>query len=313
MSHFWCILLAFFILSCGDKSTGPEIEPEPIPNHEAGDLIIDLPGGVKMAFIRINPGTFTMGASVSEIPDDDNVRPQHKVTLTRAFFIGKYEVTQAQWKNVMASEFYPEPWLPFYGFGGIDSSAIGDNFPAVLISFWEVKQFLRKLNKIDPTATYWLPTEAEWEYVCRAGTTTPFSFGQSYPSYYMWYSGNSAVEQYLPPRHHEVGLKKPNPWGLYDMHGNVAEFVDYWDKQYMSEAQIDPQATFPPEPTYHKVQGLGGYYTDYPNFIVRGGSYLSGLDECQSAARTFWGGGLSGWLWDIGRKEVGFRVLRRKK
>ncbi len=205
MRCFWCILLAFCILSCGGNSTGPKLEPvpeieekpEPIPNHEAGDLVIDLPGGIKMAFVWIEPGT---------------VKWLYEITITKGFYLGKYELTQQQWKQVMLTA----PWT---GKAEVDST--GPNFPAAYISGRDVQVYVEKLTALQNDGIYRLPTGDEWEYACRAGTTTTWFFGNSSGplSDYAWWSGNSEGG------FHTVGTKLPNPWGLYDMYGNVAEWV----------------------------------------------------------------------------------------
>lgn len=219
---------------------------------------------------------------------------------------------QGKWKSVMESTHVPTPWIDSSSSVAAESVANGDNFPATSMDWGHIRLFLQKLNEIDSTAVYRLPTEAEWEYACRAGTTTPYSFPESENSAdFIWFDTNS-TEQYgdrFIAHPHEVGLKKPNPWGLHDMHGNVLEFVDYWESQYPITPPIDPQPTTPPPPR-HVVSNL---YDTYPKFITRGGSYASKQIECRSSSRLFWGGGASGWLWDQGRKEVGFRIVRQPK
>lgn len=295
--YFFVLLVFVNISNCSSKTPLPS---EPAAKEDEKEISVDLPGGIEMVFVHIEPGTFLMGSERSE---DSEARPQHQVSLTNGFSFCKYEVTQAQWKSIMNTE----PWdMPF---SGINSHAIGDKFPAVKINWGGVKSFLDKLNEIDPTAIYRLPTEAEWEYVCRAGTTTPFSFDEKERHQeFMWFGENSVryygTERLNLPQ--EVGLLKPNPWGLHDMHGNVAELVDYWDSQYTDVAQIDPLPTIPPEPVYRG----SGQYTGYATLIVRGGSHNSTRTQCRSSSRVFRNGG---YLWDRGLKDVGFRVVRIEK
>ena len=146
------------------------------------------------------------------------------VTLTKSFKLGKTEVTQDQWKRVMRTE----PWR------GKDFVMTNMDCPATHVSWDDATEFCKKLTAIERKARmlrggeYRLPTEAEWEYACRAGTTTAYSFGndESKLGEYGWFNGNAenAGEKYA----HKVGFKKPNPWGLHDMHGNVYEWCSDW-------------------------------------------------------------------------------------
>ena len=191
------------------------------------------PNTIGMELIEIPAGKFTMGSPVGE-KDRGNSEGQVAVTLTKPFLLGKTEVTKEQWQRVMGTE--PRKGLPLV--------QADEDCPATYISFFAVVEFCetltdleRKAGKLKANEEYRLPTEAEWEYACRAGTTTAFSFGdESMLSLHVWWGGfdglaalnadelepdpaNSGFEQ-----HAKVGLKKPNPWGLYDMHGNVAEW-----------------------------------------------------------------------------------------
>ena len=188
---------------------------------------------IGMKLIEIPAGEFTMGSPAGE-KDRAGWEAQVAVTLTKPFGLGKTEVTQGQWKQVMGTE----PWE------GQDGVQADKDYPATFISFFDAVEFCDKLTDLERKAgrlkdneEYRLPTEAEWEYACRAGTTTAFSFGDdSKLSSHAWWGGldkeaawkgeikpgpgNAAREQYA----HKVGSKKPNPWGLYDMHGNVWEW-----------------------------------------------------------------------------------------
>ena len=153
-----------------------------------------LPGGVSMEMVYIPPGTFMMGSE--------------------GFYLGKYEVTQEQWEAVMGTT----PWAR--------DGRSGSNYPATHISWNDAQEFIRRLNEWSGSDVYRLPSEAEWEYACRAGTSTRWSFGndESQLTHYAWFWGNSSFSVQL------VGTKRANPWGLYDMHGNVWEWVqDCWD------------------------------------------------------------------------------------
>ena len=169
----------------------------------------------EIEFVWIEPGTFLMGAA-------DLGFTEHEVTISRGFYLGKYEITQGQWESVMGSN-------PSY-FGG-------SNRPVEQVSWNDVQEFIGRLNEAAGEEVYRLPTEAEWEYACRAGTTTRWSFGddEGQLGEYAWYTGNNS-----PYGTKEVGTKRPNPWGLYDMHGNVWEWCQDWYGSYTSDSQIDP-------------------------------------------------------------------------
>jgi formylglycine-generating enzyme required for sulfatase activity len=193
-----------------------------------------------MKFVLIHPGTFLMGSANG----DTDQKPVHEVTISRSFYMGAYVVTQGEWKAIMSTE----PWK------GREFVGNGDNYPATYITWTDCKTFIARLNSRDSENYYRLPTEAEWEYAARAGTTTKFSFGDDENLFnaYGWYSGNSYEAGFRHP--HEVGSKRPNGWGLYDMHGNVWEWVEDWYHGSYSE-QLGP------EPMERVLRG-GGY--DYP-------------------------------------------------
>ncbi|MBN2488106.1 MAG: formylglycine-generating enzyme family protein [Methanosarcinaceae archaeon] len=157
---------------------------------------------IGMKFTYIPVGEFMMG---SEDGDKDE-QPVHKVKINKSFYLGTYPVTQREWKAVMDSN---------------PSEFKGDNLPVEMLSWDDAQEFVKKLNAKEGADKYRLPSESEWEYACRAGTTTRYSFGDSESKLgeYAWYADNSGRKP------HPVGQKKPNPWGLYDMHGNVWEWV----------------------------------------------------------------------------------------
>ena len=188
-----------------------------------------------MEFVWIEPGVFQMGAPESERGDCDwcgSEGPVHEVEISQEFYMGKYEITQGQWEAVMGTT----PWA------GEDYVQEHPSHPAVYISWYDVRAFIDRLNGAEGDLLYRLPTEAEWEYACRAGTTTRWSFGddESQLTDYAWYDVNTkdAGENYP----HAVGTKLPNSWGLYDMHGNVAEWVQDWydGDYYNSSPRVDP-------------------------------------------------------------------------
>ena len=222
-----------------------------------GEITVELPGGETLTMVWIEPGTFTMG-SPSSLPDRlSHEGPQHKVTISQGFYLGKYELTQGQWESVMGTT----PW------SGQDDVQENSNHPAVYIGWADVGVFVRRLNDATGEAIYRLPSEGEWEYACRAGTTTRWSFGddESQLGEYAWYSENALDVglEYAQP----VGTKLPNPWGLYDMHGNVWEWCQDWYGRYPSVSLIDP--TGPVTGSYRITRGgafnqfQGGAWSTY--------------------------------------------------
>jgi formylglycine-generating enzyme required for sulfatase activity len=178
----------------------------------------ELKNETGIEFIQIQAGEFMMGCSVGDIDCNADERPIHHVQLTKPFQIGKFEVTQAQWQTVMGSN---------------PSTIKGDDHPVETINKDEAHEFINRLNAKNDGFRYRLPTEAEWEYAARAGT------GSSYTGKLdeiAWYNGNSEDET------HPVGQKKPNAWGLYDMEGNVKEWVEdmYSANYYASSPAVDP-------------------------------------------------------------------------
>ena len=165
-----------------------------------------------MKFVRIKPGRFWMGSKLNPAkivqkygdPEDqeewwNREHPRHEVTINEMFYLQATEVTQGQWKEVMGDN--PSHF-----------NECGDDCPVERVSWEDAHIFINKLNEIEETDKYRLPTEAEWEYACRAGTNTVFSFGDDVGDLneYAWYSDNSETQA------HQVGTKTPNPWGLYE-------------------------------------------------------------------------------------------------
>ena len=208
-----------------------------------------LLGDAEMEMVWIEPGTFMMGAPEDEPGRNEEEGPQHQVTITQGFYLGKYEFTQEQWESVMGTR----PW------SGQPLMEEGPNIPAQFISWDDWQALIDSLNTAEGSAVYRLPTEAEWEYACRAGTTTIWSFGddESLLGEYAWYSGNatSIGEAYV----HEVGMKLPNPWGLYDMHGNLYEWVQDWygEDYYSVSTSMDPTG---PDTGTHNIIRSGSFH-----------------------------------------------------
>jgi formylglycine-generating enzyme required for sulfatase activity len=163
-------------------------------------------------FVMIPPGEFDMGSPQDQKFRDKDEGPVHRVKIAKAFNMSKYEITQKQWRDVMGTNV---------------SNFEGDNLPVEQVSWNDAQEFIKKLNENDNTNKYRLPSEAEWEYAAGAGNKTIYYFGDNESDLgdYAWYDMNSGRET------HEVGKKKPNKWGLYDMHGNVWEWVQdvYYD------------------------------------------------------------------------------------
>ncbi len=199
-------------------------------------------------FILLPSGSFTMGSPDTEKGRDGDEGPTHTVTLD-SFYISKYEITQAQWEKVVGNN--PSH---FKGYPGL---------PVENISWDNVQEFLKRLNK-KTGLKYCLPTEAQWEYACRSGTQTPFCCGSDNKTLneYAWFSINSGGET------HPVGLRRPNRWGIYDMHGNVNEWIGDGRRGYLSREEHNPRGV------HSSVKAL-----------YRGGCWLYPAYLCRSANR----------------------------
>ena len=204
---------------------------------------------VGMKFRAIPAGTFLMGSAEGEGEDDE--RPQHQVTITKPFWLGVHQVTQEQWRQVLGTT----PWK------GQSYTIEGSDVAASYVSWDDAVKFCERLSQKEGRR-YRLPTEAEWEYACRAGTTTKYGFGDDEKQLgeYAWFSGNAnfAGEQYA----HRVGQKRPNAFGLYDVHGNVLEWcADWYEKEYYKKAPAsDPSG--PPSGSFRVLRG--GSWVDEP-------------------------------------------------
>ena len=213
-------------------SNEKDITKEPTKKESSGkEEITDLGKDVKLEMILIPAGKFVMGSPASEKGHRVN-ETQHEVTLTKPFYMGKYEVTQEQWDAVMINN------RSFYR---------GPKLPVTSVSWENCQEFIKKLNA-KTSGGYRLPTEAEWEYSCRAGTATAYSNGDIITK-------NDSNVEGLSTK--VVGSYKPNAFGLYDMHGNVWEWCEDWKVDYPKEAVIDPKG---PEAGKNRVL-RGGSFT----------------------------------------------------
>lgn len=199
-----------------------------------------------MEFVWIEPGTYVMGAPLGDLKRNPDETPAHEVMISNGFYLGKYEITQSQWVAIMGTA----PWT------GKQFVEVNDDNPAVYISWIALQEFLRRLNESVGESLYRLPTEAEWEYACRAGSTSPWSFGgdEIQLGQYAWYADNTVAAGL--PHARRVGEKLPNPWGLHDMHGNVWEWVIDRYGPYGRLASVDPTG---PESGATRVMRGGGF------------------------------------------------------
>ena len=241
-----------------DKTTGP-----------AKERTFDLGKGIKLEMVLIPAGEFLMGSPDSDGNAGDDEKPQHRVRITKPFYLGKYHVTQEQWQAVM---------------GNNPSHFTSPKNPVEQVSWNDCQQFLEKINAKTGMqgGKFVFPSEAQWEYACRAGSTPRYCFGDdaSMLGEYAWYATNSGETT------HPIGEKKPNAWGLCDMHGNVWEWCADWhdDGYYAHSPSDDP--TGPATGSDH---------------VIRGGAWVNPARDCRAAAR---GRGSPGFRF----YDLGFRV-----
>ena len=198
---------------------------ETIPVREWRDLAEE--------WVWIAPGEFVMGSPDSEPGRDTDESPPHEVTISNGYCLGKYPISRGQWEEIMETA----PWQ------GRTRAPSSPTLPATFISWNDVRGFVARLNDSGGDWRYRLPSEAEWEYACRAGTNTMWSFGDNRHALgdYAWYFDSEADVLDQTPR--EIGTKLPNPWGLHDMHGNVWEWCHdiYGESNYAESPVVDPQ------------------------------------------------------------------------
>jgi formylglycine-generating enzyme required for sulfatase activity len=273
---FVCTLAAACCLPATESK--PD-EPDKAEKPAAESMIGKIPGevrddnGLNMKLVWCPPGEFTMGSPKSEANRVD-WEDQVEVTLANGFWLGRCEVTQSEWKRVMGTE----PWKDVRAKrGGETDTNYGDDFAVAYISWESATEFCsrltaeeRKAGRVPDGWEYTLPTEAQWEYACRARAKSIFSFGddESKLGEYAWFAKNAALAGETYP--HEVGKKKPNPWGLYDMHGNVFEWCrDWWS--FKLPGGHDPEVP---------LEGA-----DRASCTFRGGSWTTAATTCRSAYR----------------------------
>ena len=230
-------------------------------------LTLDLGKGVTMKLVLIPAGKFLMGSTKTETGRNDDEGPQREVTISKSFYIGAYEVTQAHWYAVMGTK----PW------NGKSNAKSGSDNAANFITWNDASKFCLALSKKTGRKVV-LPTEAQWEYACRAGSKAAYYYGDdgSVLSDYAWYydnAGKMVCQNDRGDRAHAVGQKRPNTWGLYDMHGNVGEWCcDWYDEDFYANAKnVDPVNS-----TKAKAR------------VFRGGSYIHTArigGSCRSAER----------------------------
>ena len=255
MKHLLCVVLIAVVALASDLSGS--LVPDRKPDEKAPPK--HFTNSIGMKFVWIAPGNFMMG-SPKEEKERGNDETRHKVTLAKGFYMGVYTVTQEQWQVVMGknpSHFKNEKDLP------VDT-----------VSWEDCQEFIKNLREKDKKP-YRLPTESQWEYCCRAGTTTRFYFGETISTDQANYNGNFTYGNGKKGVYREkttpVGSFPANAWGLYDMHGNLLEWCQDWYGDYPQKDVVDPQG---PE--------KGG-----KGRVLRGGSWLRSPENCRSAYRLW--------------------------
>jgi len=286
MIALYVVFCACLLVSCGSSAPAGVAAPASAPAVTA--KIPEIP-----EMVLIKGGTFTMGSLPDETNSFHDERPQHEVTLAN-FYMSKYQITQKEWQEIMESN---------------PSNFIGDELPVEKVSWYDALVFCNKLSmkrKLNPayrisgstdpsnwgvtpvypaTSAAWdaveivkgangyrLPTEAQWEYACRAGMTTPFNTGDNVTADQANYDGRYPYKKFPPGKYRQattpVGTFDPNAWGLYDMHGNVWEWCWDWHGNYTGDAKTDPQGAI-----------IGAYR------VARGGSWSNNARFLRSASR----------------------------
>ena len=270
MTRLFCIALVIALTSSVDAQEKKN-PPKNFTNSQS------------MKFVWIPPGSFVMGSPKQEKERFED-ETQHKVTLTKGFYMGVYTVTQEQWKLVM---------------GNNPSHFKGEkNLPVDMVSWNDCQEFIKKLREKDKKL-YRLPTEAEWEYACRAGTITPFHFGETISTDQANYDGNfiygTGKKGMCREKTTPVGGFPANAWGLYDMHGNVWQWCQDWYSDYPQKDVVDPQ---------------GAEKGDFR--VLRGGSWSIHPEYGRSACRAGMGLASVSSAWFTGLFLCGYEDRRRR-
>jgi formylglycine-generating enzyme required for sulfatase activity len=256
------VLILFFIYAiaaCSQSDTSAHPIQVGVPSATPATVAAEAKAttnSIGMEFVAIPAGSFLMGAADSGAYSSE--KPQHKVAISKSFAIGKYEVTQEHWEAIMGSNPYTlDRSNPYYNLPGMKESITKPDHPAT-VSWNDAQEFIKRLNAKEGHNRYRLPTEAEWEYAARAGTTTAYSFGDDVRELgrYAWHG-----EDFSTGGSHPVGKKLPNPWGLHDVHGNAWEWVQdvYSDSYYKDSPAADP--TGPASGNQHVVRGGSWHVT----------------------------------------------------
>lgn len=272
-----CIL----ILGMGSKPQRIPIKDNPnVQDKGARNVRKNFTNSIGMTFVYIEPGAFMMGSPENE-PVRKGNETLHKVTLSKGFYIQTTEVTQGQWKKVMASN-------PSY------FSKCGDDCPVEKVSWNECIEFIKKLNNLEHHGKYRLPTEAEWEFTCRAGSSSPFSTGDCLTTDQANFDGNNPMAGCERESYRKKTLPaasfSANDWGLFDMHGSVWE----WCEDRINDRELAKSAALGDE-VVDPVCMEGG------KRVIRGGSWISDASLCRSANRDGYNPGYKGY-------NIGFRL-----
>ena len=225
-----------------------------------------ITNSIGMKLVRIHAGSFTMGSPVDEEGRKDMQESAYAVSISKSYYLGVYEVTQGQYETVMGGN-------PSYFSGKTIGNRDSSKYPVENLTWDEAVFFCKKLSDLPDEKgagrVYRLPTEAEWEYACRATSSAAFCFGDSSEGLgeFAWF-GEDADDPKLADFTHPVGGKKANRWGLHDMHGNVGEWCQDWFRLYPSGEVTDPQG-----PPVGSVR------------VFRGGSFQNEANDCRSARR----------------------------
>ena len=262
---------------------------------------IELGAGVSIEMILVEPGAFTIGSPATEKERRVNEN-QHGIRITRPFYLGKYEVTQEVWERVMTAPinnplaqtnqfglYWPHSDPADVNCNPRPSKTADPQRPVDRVSWRQCKEFIARLNLLVAGGGFRLPTEAEWEYAARAGTTTAYFFGNDAAALgdYAWYKANSGGAT------HRVGSARPNPWGFYDLYGNVWELCEDKLVEPYSFQGIEELSDY----CFRGAEGGNNYQ------VVRGGSFAFSARLCRSASRSGFD------AWDI-IADVGLRLVR---